>query len=137
MFTTLRTILSRWIAPSVPTEPAVRRVSGESQVFGMESLEDREAIHVPYNEKLLEQARTQWQFCEWDSPAELQREQFEHHPERGKLALLAAAGLISGLDQRAVRVGARNPSEGDDTFLSSFPLCSRKALRLLDNRKLP
>ncbi len=47
---------------------------------------------VAYDEKLLERARTQWQFGDWKSLAALSREILQHHPDRAKLALLAAAG---------------------------------------------
>jgi hypothetical protein len=55
-------------------------------------------FHIsPYDENLFERARTQWQFGDWDSLAELGTEQnsvprLQHHPDRAKLALLAAAG---------------------------------------------
>ena len=45
-----------------------------------------------YDEHLLDSARTQWQFGDWESLAALSREEIEGHPERAKLALLAAAG---------------------------------------------
>lgn len=47
---------------------------------------------VPYDENLLERARTQWQFGDWHSLAKLDRDTLQHHPDRAKLALLAAAG---------------------------------------------
>jgi len=47
---------------------------------------------VPYDENLLERARTQWQFGDWESLAMLERDTLQHHPDRAKLALLAAAG---------------------------------------------
>lgn len=47
---------------------------------------------VPYDENLLECARTQWQFGDWHSLAMLNRDSLQHHPDRAKLALLAAAG---------------------------------------------
>lgn len=47
---------------------------------------------VPYDENLLERARTQWQFGDWESLAQLERSTIQHHPERAKLALLAASG---------------------------------------------
>lgn len=55
----------------------------------------------PYDENLLERSRTQWQFGDWQSLAQMQRETLQHHPDRAKLALLAAAGhLQSGsMDQ--------------------------------------
>lgn len=43
---------------------------------------------------LLEQANTQWQIGDWHSLAKLQRESLQHHPDRAKLALLAAAGRL-------------------------------------------
>lgn len=49
---------------------------------------------VPYDENLLERARTQWQFGDWASLAQLNRDTLQHHPDRAKLSLLAAAGLL-------------------------------------------
>ncbi|MBK8129399.1 MAG: hypothetical protein IPK53_10945 [bacterium] len=49
---------------------------------------------VPYDESLLERARTQWQFGDWDSLTKIERDALQHHPDRAKLALLAAAGNL-------------------------------------------
>ncbi|SCX11272.1 hypothetical protein SAMN05216379_1076 [Nitrosomonas eutropha] len=49
---------------------------------------------VPYDENLLERSRTQWQFGDWESLAKLNRDTLQHHPDRAKLALLAAAGRL-------------------------------------------
>lgn len=49
---------------------------------------------VPYDENLLERARTQWQFGDWQSLAQLTSDTLQHHPDRAKLALLAAAGRL-------------------------------------------
>jgi len=49
---------------------------------------------VPYDEDLLERSRTQWQFGDWESLAQLSRDTLQHHPDRAKLALLAAAGHL-------------------------------------------
>lgn len=57
-------------------------------------VEERIAHPVPYDENLLERARTQWQFGDWDSLAQLDRDALHHHPDRAKLALLAAAGRL-------------------------------------------
>lgn len=46
---------------------------------------------VPYDETLLECARTQWQFGDWQRLAQLDQATLQHHPQRPKLALLAAA----------------------------------------------
>jgi len=57
---------------------------------------------VPYDENLLERARTQWQFGDWQSLVQLDRDTLQHHPDRAKLALLAAAGrLQTGQDAEA------------------------------------
>jgi hypothetical protein len=49
---------------------------------------------VPYDKDLLERARTQWQFGDWHSLADLDRDTLQHHPDRAKLILLAAAGRL-------------------------------------------
>ncbi|WP_448871322.1 FkbM family methyltransferase [Desulfobulbus propionicus] len=49
---------------------------------------------IPYDENLLERSRTQWQFGDWPSLAQLNRDTLQHHPDRAKLALLAAAGRL-------------------------------------------
>lgn len=49
---------------------------------------------VPYDGSLLERARTQWQFGDWQSLIRLDRGSLQHHPDRAKLALLAAAGRL-------------------------------------------
>jgi hypothetical protein len=57
---------------------------------------------VPYDENLLECARIQWQFGDWDSLAKIDRDTLQHHPDRAKLALLAAAGRLQrGQDAEA------------------------------------
>lgn len=59
-------------------------------------------IVMPYDENLLERARTQWQFGDWQSLTKLNRDTLQHHPDRAKLALLAAAGrLQTGQDAEA------------------------------------
>ncbi|MFI3185864.1 MAG: hypothetical protein QX198_07775 [Methylococcaceae bacterium] len=58
---------------------------------------------VPYDEHLLDNARTQWQFGDWDSLMQLQLDTIEQHPERAKLALLAAAGHQQAGDMTVAR----------------------------------
>jgi FkbM family methyltransferase len=55
------------------------------------------------NESLLDNAKTQWQLGDWDSLVKLQRDSLKHHPERAKLALLAAAGHQQLDDMNAAR----------------------------------
>lgn len=64
---------------------------------------DAEVYPVSYDDCLLEQARTQWQFGDWDSLAKLNREALNHHPERAKLALLSAAGHLQRGDSQAAQ----------------------------------
>lgn len=49
---------------------------------------------VPYDENLFERARTQWQYGDWESLKKIDRDTLQHHPDRAKLALLAAAGHL-------------------------------------------
>jgi len=53
-----------------------------------------EVTLVAYDENLLERTRTQWQFGDWTSLAKLDRQPLQHHPDRAKLALMAAAGHL-------------------------------------------
>ena len=46
------------------------------------------------DDSLFERSSTQWHFGDWVSLASLQREAFQNHPQRAKLALLAAAGHL-------------------------------------------
>jgi hypothetical protein len=57
---------------------------------------------VVYDENLLERSLTQWQFGDWENLARLERDTLQHHPDRAKLALLAASGrLQNGQDAEA------------------------------------
>ena len=63
-------------------------IGGQMAIFTDEHTE----TIAPYDENLLERAKTQWQFGDWQSLAAIDHNSLEHHPERAKLALLAAAG---------------------------------------------
>lgn len=57
---------------------------------------------IPYDPQLLERSRTQWQFGDWYSLAQLDHDTLQHHPDRAKLALLVAAGRLQiGQDAEA------------------------------------
>ena len=58
---------------------------------------------VPFDENLLDRSRTQWQFGDWDSLAKLDRDTLQHHPDRAKLALLAAAAHAQKGDSQTAR----------------------------------
>lgn len=63
------------------------------------------AEYVPYDDTLLEYARTQWQFGDWENLASITLEKLQHHPQRAKLALLAATGHFQiGNQQEAHRL---------------------------------
>ena len=49
---------------------------------------------VSYDESLLERARTQWQFGDWESLANLDQGILQNNPDRAKLALFVAAGHL-------------------------------------------
>lgn len=70
-------------APSASTE-------NEATVL----MEEHIGTIVPYDEHLLERARTQWQFGDWQSLAAIGRDNLEHHPDRAKLVLLVAVGRL-------------------------------------------
>jgi hypothetical protein len=58
---------------------------------------------LPYDEALLERSLTQWQFGDWDSLARISLEALRCHPDRAKLALLAAAAHFHDNNAPAVR----------------------------------
>jgi hypothetical protein len=58
---------------------------------------------VIYDENLYERARTQWQFGDWESLAQIEYESLIHHPQRAKLALLVASGHQQRGDTNATR----------------------------------
>lgn len=83
------------------TQPARRRKIPVKQAAQVIEVVPEQTL-VPYDENLLERARTQWQFGDWKSLAQLGRDTLQHHPDRAKLALLAAAGrLQTGQDAEA------------------------------------
>ncbi|NWC84186.1 methyltransferase FkbM [Pseudomonas putida] len=84
MFTAIANWLRLRKAPPAEQPPAAEAVVVEDADEGLN------AQLVPYDENLLERSRTQWQFGDWQSLAELQRETLQHHPDRAKLALLTA-----------------------------------------------
>ncbi|MBB3102459.1 hypothetical protein [Azomonas macrocytogenes] len=94
--------LTKWIRHlfgSRPHEPEQDEV--DALVFSEEpsstdkkvtALAEKNIRVVPYDENLLERARSQWQFGDWESLVKLEHSTLQHHPDRAKLALLAASG---------------------------------------------
>jgi hypothetical protein len=95
VFRFIRTVLG-WLGR------APRHVTAQPALVAVEP--DTPLQHaMPYDEGLLERARTQWQFGDWTSLASLSRDSLQHHPDRAKLALLAAAGHQQSGDISAAR----------------------------------
>ncbi|MBX3670097.1 MAG: FkbM family methyltransferase [Rhodocyclaceae bacterium] len=65
---------------------------GENEVAAAAT--DIEPYLAPYDENLLERARNQWQFGDWQSLSQIDIGALQHHPDRAKLALLAASGHL-------------------------------------------
>jgi predicted O-methyltransferase YrrM len=97
MIAALSRLFSRWFSRSTVEmhHPESTSIEAEDESFQVE-MSDTSAHGklVPYDENLLERSRTQWQFGDWDSLAKLERDTLQNHPDRAKLALLAAAGKL-------------------------------------------
>ncbi|MFN5746600.1 MAG: hypothetical protein ACK443_11020 [Methylococcaceae bacterium] len=92
LFKVLRIQVRGWLGLSQPMAgkpPQVHSTTPE-----MDKAMQAQAGHVPYDENLLERARLQWQLGDWESLSQLDRNTLQHHPDRAKLALLAAAGRL-------------------------------------------
>jgi hypothetical protein len=80
---------------------------------------------LPYDVHLLERARTQWQFGQWHALAAIDAEAITHHPERAKLALLAATAQAQRGHRSASRLLARQAIDwGVDRELAARILLS-------------
>ena len=95
MFTAIRACWHRlWQggADAVPLAPPQALPAADTPPTQIFEPEETVPVASPYDEGLLDKAKTQWQRGDWDSLALLQRDALECHPDRAKLALLAAAG---------------------------------------------
>jgi hypothetical protein len=110
MWQSVKRFLWKWF---VPAEAQARRANDSSEE-SQEVLTHEKIAHghwVAYDENLLERARTQWQFGDWSGLTELKREILQHHPDRAKLALLAAAGYQQNGDMVEAREHVRLAQE--------------------------
>lgn len=110
MWQSVKRFLWKWF---VPSEAQARRANDSSEE-SQEVLTQEKIAHghwVAYDENLLERARTQWQFGDWSGLTELKREILQHHPDRAKLALLAAAGYQQNGDMVEAREHVRLAQE--------------------------
>jgi len=58
-----------------------------------------------YDESLLDRVRMQWHFGDWQNLAGIDFDTLQHHPDRAKLALFSAAGLLQiGKDEEAKKL---------------------------------
>jgi hypothetical protein len=105
MFKALGHWLKQMFGSSQPDQPgtaSLPQAESNSQMAEQFDSIDAASHLVPYDENLLERARTQWQFGDWQSLANLDRDTLQHHPDRAKLVLLAAAGRMQiGQDSEA------------------------------------
>lgn len=70
------------------------------------SAESNQAISLELmivDENMLDHARTQWQFGDWDSLGQIDLSSLQHYPDRAKLELLAAAGHYNAQDNNTTR----------------------------------
>lgn len=109
IFNTLRTLLRHRFGPG-PSQPESRKLSDTvpEQTNLAETQDIQKCKHLqtqpaPYDSELLDTARMQWQFGEWETLAYLDPHRLEHHPDRAKLALLVASAWQQLNDHIAAR----------------------------------
>ncbi len=103
MFALLKKYLARWFGgPSTNGNltDRTRNLQSEDALAHQEGQVDASPDNhlLPYDETLLERARMQWQFGDWNSLSRIDIETLRRHPDRAKLALLAAAGHLQTND---------------------------------------
>lgn len=84
-----------------PNSPA--SLAPKYQQSAVDALVQTEPNLAPPADNLLERARTQWQFGDWDSLSRITSDILPQHPDRAHLALLAAAAHFHYNDASAVR----------------------------------
>lgn len=96
--------LRRAIGPTAgpPTRPLLA-LPDHSGRDANETLETKTQEPASYDQALLENALNQWNANDWQSLATLSRVSIERHPERARLALLAAAAQAQVGDMHAAR----------------------------------
>lgn len=95
-------VLKRWWSRWVTPRPAGASPELPSPSQDIQATKPR----LPGDPDLLERSRTQWQFGDWTSLAQLTQDAVESHPDRAKLAMLAASGHQQTGDYRAARAWA-------------------------------
>lgn len=85
----------KWLRDKTKDEYSAPDAEAENSEPREPSSEESSSEVMPavfYDKYLFERARTQWQFGDWESLAQMDRQSLYHHPQRARLALLAAAG---------------------------------------------
>tara|TARA_Y100001956_G_scaffold66743_1_gene68397 strand:- start:84 stop:719 length:636 start_codon:yes stop_codon:yes gene_type:complete len=65
-------------------------LQGVKEISDSRCTEDHSGL-LPYDETLLDVCRSRWQFADWQGLASIDPERIQHHPQRGRIALLIAA----------------------------------------------
>jgi hypothetical protein len=91
-----------WLIKQLSADENIAAPANSTEATGQIEHEIAQSI-VPYDENLLERSRTQWQFGDWASLVKLDRDTLQHHPDRAKLALLAATGQAQQGDVEQAR----------------------------------
>lgn len=92
IFTTLRITLAKWLW--MHSSDTMGHPSNAQQTEGPAEARVVSTHAVHSDADLLERSRTQWQFGDWGSLAQLSIDRLQHHPDRAKLAVLSAAGRL-------------------------------------------
>jgi hypothetical protein len=94
------------LRPPAGVEPAITRSEDDALIASNEANETNQTSQnnlSPYNETLLDSAKAQWQEGNWESLARMERGGLQGHPDRAKLALLAAADHLQQGNGAAAR----------------------------------
>ena len=106
----LITRFQSWLSGLLGT-PANRAVRADQKDARVQIEHEPRQNVFPYDENLLERSRTQWQFGDWESLSKLERDTLQHHPDRAKLALMAAAGHLQQGSRETARQFTRLAQE--------------------------
>lgn len=90
MISLLKSLLTRWFGAQQPTPVVVYPTDEPAATTAPAELHPASPQLVAYDENLYDKAKTQWQFGDWHSLANMDDSSLTNHPEAGKLFLLKA-----------------------------------------------
>lgn len=90
MIAFFRALMQRLRQPKSPAAPSAVAAPAAPPT---QTTEPHDGL-MPYDAALYERARTQWQFGDWESLAQIEPDSITHHPQRARLALLAASAHL-------------------------------------------